>query len=102
MSLGRLMSTVGGVLGLVAVAVGVASLVRAFRRSGPGSGRRGAFVALGLALVGTVLAGITAATADGGIGTGNGLAGAYVAITLSLVGAALAGSALVVRSRRAA
>lgn len=56
-------------------------------------------VALVAGLVGLVLGGLVATTADGGLGTGNGLGGAYVAMLLGLTGTLLGGLALA-RSRR--
>lgn len=102
LSAGRLGAVAAALLGLFAVVVGTASLVRAFRRRGPGSGRRGAVAALVSASTGAALAGAVAVAAEGGAGTGNGLVGAYAAMALCLPGAVLAGSALLVRVRRAA
>ena len=45
-------------------------------------------------LIGLVLGGLVAATAEGGVGSGNGLGGAFVALVLGLVATVLGGLAL--------
>ena len=96
--------TLGRARALVAVAVGLISLVvgglaRARSgRIGAGNGRAGTIVALVLGLIGMVLSVVhLGSSSTGGFGTGGGRAGAIVA--LALIGANLGGLALA-RSRR--
>ncbi|MCP3755292.1 DUF6223 family protein [Streptomyces sp. TBY4] len=89
-SAGRLGATVGGLLGLAAVAVAVLLL----RRPGTGNAQLWATAARVAGVVAMLLGGLVAATAEGGLGTGNGLGGAYVALLLGLTGTVLGGRAL--------
>src|SRR5262249_49370862 len=98
--------TPGRAQALVAVAVGLISLIvgglawgRSPGRIGKGSGRGWAIAGGGRGLVGMVLRVVHLATSTGGFGTGGGRAGAVVALVLSLIGISLGGLVLA-RSRR--
>ena len=67
------------------------------RRISTGNPRTGGMAAIAMGVIGTVLAVLHLATADGGPGTGNGLVGAVVAVPLGL-GALLLGRRAVTRS----
>ncbi|MFD8253032.1 DUF6223 family protein, partial [Streptomyces werraensis] len=69
---------------------------RAGRRISTGRRRTGGTAAVVMGAVGTVLAVLHLATADGGPGTGNGLVGAVVAVPLGL-GAVLLGRRVLTR-----
>ncbi|MEV4176626.1 DUF6223 family protein [Nonomuraea sp. NPDC049709] len=95
----RIWASVAALVALGGVVIGWLAL-RSVRRVGDG-GRRGAIVALVVALTGGLNGAVKLAVADGGLGTGNGVFGAALALMLGLVGAVLAGLALA-RSRRTA
>lgn len=90
---GRLVPSVAALVGLTGVLVGGWAAVRARNR------RPGAVLALVAGLLSTVVGGLHAANAAGGLGTGNGLAGAVIAVVLGVLGLAAGGLALA-RSRR--
>ena len=74
-------------------------VARSGSRTGTGSGRDAAIVALVLAVVGMALAGLHLATSRGAIGTGHGRLGASVALVLGLIGIVLGRLALARSSR---
>lgn len=89
---GRAAALVGGVVGLISVAIGWWALVRSARRID--SGRIMAIVALAVGLTGMVLSGLHLARTTGGFGTGGGRAGAIVGLVVGLIGMVLGGRAL--------
>ncbi|WP_215452908.1 DUF6223 family protein [Streptomyces sp. ATCC 21386] len=94
-------------VGAIGLAVAWSALARADRRSrvgrrsGVGNARTAGAAGIAAGTLGTVLALLHVATADGGPGTGNGLVGAVVALPLGL-GAVLLGRRALTRGRRAA
>jgi hypothetical protein len=96
---GRARALVAVVVGLISLVVGGLALARSAGRIGTGNGRAGAIVALVLGLIGMVLSVLHLAQSTGGFGTGSGRAGAIVALVLGLIGMNLGGLALA-RSRR--
>lgn len=99
MTSGRLWSAVAALVGIAGVVVGGWALARS-RRTGTGSGRRGALVALASGPAAAVGGGLVVAAAEGGPGTGYGIVGGYVALAVGLLAVVLGGLALA-RSRRA-
>ncbi|MEU0559599.1 DUF6223 family protein [Dactylosporangium sp. NPDC006015] len=101
MSAGRGTAILAGVIALLGIAIGAATLNRTSRAEDPGNLLRWTFAAPVLGAFAVVLGTVVVATADGGVGTGNGLAGGVVAIVLGLTAAVLGGLALRrTRSRR--
>ncbi|MFI2430952.1 DUF6223 family protein [Streptomyces sp. NPDC018693] len=97
---GRAVSGVALVLALAGIVVGVLALRAAGRADGPqGPGR--AFAAVGLGLVGAVVAAVALASSDADAGTGNGQGGGVVAVVLALIAMAVGGLAAA-RTRRTA
>jgi hypothetical protein len=96
---GRARALVAIVVGLISLVVGGLALARSSGRIGSGNGRAGAIVALVLGLIGMVLSVVHLGNSTGGFGTGSGRAGAIVALVLGLIGINLGGLALA-RSRR--
>jgi hypothetical protein len=89
---GRLVSTSAALVALIGVVAGGLALA-----SGSAPGRAGA--GIGLGLIGVVVGGFSAATADGGLGTGSGLGGAVAAVALGLLAVVLGGLAQLRRRR---
>ncbi|HEY2971644.1 MAG TPA: DUF6223 family protein [Pyrinomonadaceae bacterium] len=96
---GRAEALVAVVVGLISLVIGGLALARSAGRIGTGSGRAGAIVALVLGLIGMFLSVVHLGRSTGGFGTGSGRAGAIVALVLGLIGMNLGGLALA-RSRR--
>ena len=96
---GRAKALVAVAVGLISLVVGGLALSRSAGRIGVGSRRAWAIAAVVLGLVGVVLSVVHLATSTGGFGTGGGRAGAIVALVLGLIGTNLGGLALA-RSRR--
>jgi len=96
---GRARALVAVAVGLISLVVGGLALARSAGRIGAGNGRAGATVALLLGLIGMVLSVVHLGNSTGGFGTGSGRAGAIVALVLGLIGINLGGLALA-RSRR--
>jgi hypothetical protein len=96
---GRARALVAVAVGLISVVIGGLARARSTGRMGTGSGRVGAIVALVLGLIGMVLSVVHLGTSTGGFGTGSGRAGAIVALVLGLIGMNLGGLTLA-RSRR--
>jgi hypothetical protein len=91
---GRARALVAVVVGLISLVVGGLALARSAGRIGAGNGRAGAIVALALGLIGMVLSVAHLGSSTGGFGTGGGRAGAIVALVLGLIGMNLGGLAL--------
>ena len=89
---GRFNSMVALLLGLSSVVLAVLALVR-------GAGPRQTTAATVVGLAGALVAGVHLATSSGSVGSGDGRGGAVVALVVGLVGAGLGAHALV-RSRR--
>ena len=96
---GRARALVAVVVGLISLVIGGLALARSAGRIGTGSGRAGAIVAMVLGVIGMVLSVVHLGNSTGGFGTGSGRAGAIVALVLGLIGMNLGGLALA-RSRR--
>jgi hypothetical protein len=96
---GRARALVAVAVGLISLVIGGLALARTAGRIGIGNGRAKAIVALVLGLIGMVLSVVHLGTSTGGFGTGSGRAGAIVALVLGLIGMNLGGLALD-RSRR--
>lgn len=94
---GRMLALSAIVLTLIAVGVGIQGLRR--QKTGAGTGRRGAFVALAAGLAGFILGVLVVFTSPGGVGTGNGRGGGYLAMFLGTIALIVAG-VLLARSRR--
>ena len=88
---GRARSLVAVAVGLISVVIGVLARTRSVRRSG-------SIAALVLGLIGMILSVVHLGMSTGGFGTGSGRAGAIVALVLGLIGTSLGASALA-RSR---
>ena len=91
--------TSGRARALVAVAMGLISLIIGGLALARVAGRTGAVVAVVLGVIGMILSVVHLGTSTGGFGTGGGRAGAIVALVVSLIGINLGGLTLV-RSRR--
>src|SRR5262249_30548548 len=96
---GRARALVAVGVGLISLVVGGLALARSAGRIGTGSGRAGALVALVLGLIGMVLRMAHLGSSTGGFGAGSARAGTIVALVLGLIGMNLSGLALA-RSRR--
>ena len=96
MTSGRTRATAAAAVGLVSLIIGGL----AFLRSAGLLGKVGAFAALVLGLIGTVLTVIHLTTSTSGIGTGSGVLGAIVGLVMGLIGMSLGGLAIA-RARRA-
>lgn len=97
---GRLWATTAALLALASVVIGGLAL-RSTSRSGTGSGKKGAIMAVVAGLIAVVNGGLNLALANGGPGTGNGVVGGAAALVLGLIGVALGGLVLA-RTRRSA
>jgi hypothetical protein len=91
---GRARALVAVAVGLISLVIGGLALARSAGRIGAGNGRAGAIVALALGLIGMVLSVAHLGSSTGGFGTGSGRAGAIVALVLGLIGMNLGGLAL--------
>ena len=96
MTSGRTRATVAAAVGLFSLIIGGLALLR----SAGLLGKVGAFAALVLGLIGTVLSASHLSMSTSGIGTGSGVLGAIVGVVLGLIGMGLGGIALA-RARRA-
>lgn len=96
---GRARALVAVAVGLISVVTGALAKARSAGRTSTGNGRTMAIVAVVLGLIGMVLSVVHLGTSTGGFGTGSGRAGAIVALVLGLIGINLGGLA-VARSRR--
>jgi hypothetical protein len=92
LSSGRIGAVTAALLGLAGIIISLLAFRR--QKSGVGTGRRGAFVALASAMVGILLGSYVVVTSPAGVGTGNGHGGAYVAIVVSTLAVVLATRAL--------
>src|SRR5215216_1465733 len=83
---GRARALVAVAVGLISLVIGGLALARSAGRIGTGNARAGALLALVLGLIGVVLSVVHLGTSTGGFGTGSGRAGAIVALVLGLIG----------------
>jgi hypothetical protein len=91
---GRARALVAVVVGLISLVVGGLALARSSGRLGAGNGRACAIMALVLGLIGMILSVVHLGTSTGGFGTGSGRAGAIIALVFGLLGINLGGLVL--------